>query len=1430
MFSKKVLFLALVLGLFTYSSLAQKWPNFAPLVTAETPNWAKLMYADQPNVWEVETAFKNYYREHSFEKNIHTQFYKKWRRVVEPFVQADGRLKFPPEAERIAAQKKYENQIARQAETQKLLMPAWKALGPFETYSTGNDQEKVSWQTNVYTIDVFAGNTDILYCGTEAGGLFTTTDKGENWEAASYSAPFKTVRVVKIHPDDPHHVLVGARNEIYRTMDGGNTWEVIFSSNNFQPNAMVFLPSNPRIQLVAGNGGVYRSTDNGNNWQRVGPALGAHDMVLSEGSGSRIFLLMRGAERAEMYVSDDNGDSFALKDTGWYMPSTAEANDAGGRIAVSAADSNRVYVVLIGQDKGGDNGFIGVYRSDDFGENWQLPNGPPGGPYSYPNPNHPNLATINPDGSGFHQGFYNLAIEASDSNPDELLIGHLNLWRSADGAATFEAVGGYRGVVSWIHPDQQDMIIVGDDMWLANDGGINLSHDMFASHTSKIKGINGADFWGFGSAWNEDLLVGGRYHNGNTAFRPSFPAGQSLRLGGGEAPTGYVNPGGNNEVYFSDIGSKIIPYDISGDVINFARLARYPNESYFAAHSSEMEFDPRYHNHIYIGQNNALWKSVDKGQSFTLLHAFGDDEDSPVFHFDISRANPDVIYVYQRKSFYGAVLWRSEDGGTTWEELDFPDASSQRAGTMSLDPEDENHLLVAFAHQNNDGNKIFETRDGGRSWTNLTTSTLDGHRIHAIHYQGGSDGAIYLAGDKTVFYKDNKLQDWALYNENLPFVLNGNILRPFYKEDKLRLASYGNGIWEVAFMEPSRPVAQPMVDKKSSTCTRDTFYFDDFSILNHTNARWQWTFDPQPKWVESDTIRNPRVVFGGEGFYTVTLTVSNDQGSSTRTIEEMVEVSGNDCQPEKEPGLVLDFNGTDASVQFSAINRETNTFTFSAWIKRRAAQNDWGGILFSRAGNTVAGLSVRTNGDLGYHWNNSGWAWSSGLNVPVGEWAYVGMRVSPDSVTLFLNEEQASHVTTVAPEEWDGPWHLGVDPNGGSRYFNGEIEEVAIWERAVSMDTIQLLRHLIKDADMVAAPDHYYQFNATSNQVLDRIGLSHGLVSNSVLRNTSSAPIGVGKSTMVVVTGGGKYLLDTPDYEMDLGAGTGNGKLVASRLETLPYLVPAGDLLAEGFTIFNWYGDNPLSRLDAVLFLKIDTVLNGEVGVEGLFSIQHRPANADTDSWQGLENYQNAKAGKPGALSFGPFEDMETTGQYVIQKNFTVGTEEKNTFQASYQAVKNQVMLSWFLSNPGQWAGFEIEKKLEGGDFKNIGRVKVNAGQSNYLALDTAPGSGRLVYRLKMILPGGGVQYTEEATVYVKFSPFAFKVYPNPVQHAGSVTIEQESDQYYQFFLLSAEGKMLEHFVLQGKDASIFLEQAPGIYFYKIVAGDKMYNGKLIIR
>lgn len=169
------------------------------------------------------------------------------------------------------------------------------------------------------------------------------------------------------------------------------------------------------------------------------------------------------------------GETFILKDNGWYSSTDPSRYAGGSRIAVTPADPNRIYVYLIGDAKSGDYGYIGIYRSDDGGETWTLPNGPDGGPY---NATHQNLA-IGWVGWDYHQGFYNCAIMASNDDADNILIGGLNLWKSDDGGNTFTPLGGYISSTLDMHPDMQDFRANENGYWITSDGGVNYSNDFF---------------------------------------------------------------------------------------------------------------------------------------------------------------------------------------------------------------------------------------------------------------------------------------------------------------------------------------------------------------------------------------------------------------------------------------------------------------------------------------------------------------------------------------------------------------------------------------------------------------------------------------------------------------------------------------------------------------------------------------------------------------------------------------------------------------------------------------------------------------------------------------------------------------------------------------------------------------------------------------
>lgn len=840
----------------------------------ETTDWVVEMMSETPNAWRVDQLYKAYYKRHPFSKNYYTQYYKRWRRTVQDRLDENGYV--------VTARAEYllredADYLSRFSALQRSA-GSWSHVGANQVWN-GN-VEKHNDQTNVYSIDVCQSTPWVMYAGTEPGEIYKSADGGLNWNCVSLSINMNGgVNAVAVDPTNSNVVLAGNGNVLKRSNNGGGTWTDVPGGAGIDVREILFNPNNPQIVHFVCEAGLYRSTDGGQTITRT-LQQSCWDIKYQPGTDN-LYLLRsnNSAKICEFWISPDDGTTWAISNTGWYQSSDPARSIGGGRIGVSPADPNRVYAYLIGDSKTGDIGFIGLFRSNNAGLSWTLPNGPTGGPYTTA---HPNLAYGWP-GWDYHQGYYNCAIMVSKTNADSILIGGLNMWRSNDGALTFSPVGGYQGNTFSLHPDMQDFKETSIGTWATTDGGIYFSNDFFTTHEEeRSTGIRGTDFWGFGQGWNTDIFGGGAYHNGNNVRHENYPPNQMLQLGGGEASTGYANPSSSNRMYFSDLGGRVIP-DTIGPNDNFG-FGLFPNESYGAAESSEIEFHPASFNNLFLGKDNKLWKSTDGGSSFALLKAFGTDSTAFVQHIEIPFNNPNIMYVSQRPSTGNTgLLWKSTDAGNSWNTLPLPTltAGTRNRILLSCDLANDRILYLAFPSGGNNS-KVYKSIDGGSSWTNMTTATLNGESIHGINLISGTDGGVYLFTSRTVYYRNNSMTDWALDNVGLPAFIDCNIARPFYRDEKIRVASYGKSIWESALYDRlSSVISQPMADKLSYKLWCDetqsaTFQFECHSVLNHAGASWSWSFqDGTPA---TSSLRNPSVFFTGAGSKLVVLTITDAQG------------------------------------------------------------------------------------------------------------------------------------------------------------------------------------------------------------------------------------------------------------------------------------------------------------------------------------------------------------------------------------------------------------------------------------------------------------------------------------------------------------------------------------------------------------------------
>jgi len=1277
---KNILLLALFSVLLSYAQqkhqATPKYPELfktVPLISDEDPEWVHLLYSDTPNILVIENAYNKYYKSHLFKKTTHTQNYKHFMMMLNSssYVQENGAV-YIPTLEEENIQKNVIRQKFSNQNTQRTVQTAnWSALGPLETFYPNGVGYKAS-QTNIYTLAQSKSNPNILFAGSETGVISKSTDKGLNWLTIAADQDMNARGAIAIDPTNENIVFISDnRNNLYKTTDDGSTWTV---SQNLSNSRITAITINGNVILTAGRKGLYRSTDNGTTWTNI-ISDKCWDLALKPNDANTVFVAKHNAtkNRTEIWKSTDNGLTFTPKTTGWWEPvNGVAASDSGARIGVTDADPNRIYVVLLGNedDATDDANYIGIYRSNNSGDTWSTPydgnndsqpDNEPGGPYGS---DHWCMSTFNPNSNGgYNQGFYDLGIAVSDTNPDKFLVGFLNLFKSEDGGTTYTEWGGYRCDncgSGYRHPDIQAIIANGNDVWVCSDGGVDYYNDNLDYQETRIKGLQGVNFWEIDQGWNEDVLVGGRYHNGNTAHYQSYGSGKFLSLGGGESPTGYVNQAKNKEVHFSDIGDKLLPETLTGGVSGVSNYQIYPNQGYYLSQKSEIVTDPIYWNNLYLGKEHKLWKSTDGGASFDLLKAFGTNTDDIVKGIEISRANPDVIYIIQRISGTDK-LWKSTDAGISWNQLTLPTSDNQV--TISIDEADENTLYISFNKYGNNTNKVFKTTDGGANWVNLTTAILNGERVRMIKTQAGTDGGVYIATNHHIFYKNNTLSDWQLYNSGLPYSISPLKLMPFYRDGKIRFGTFNRGVFESDFYESSQPIAQPMVATKEQYCATRAIQFEDFSILNQQGATWSWNF-PGASSISDATIRNPLVTYNTAGTYDVTLTVTNASGvSNTKTIPNMVEVLDSYCDVEANPQMALSCDSASHQYAVNSSINYTNVsdFTFTTWIKPNGIQNNYTAIfsLGSGTGNEKNVLNFReSNNTLGIHLNGGYWSRDSNLIIPENEWSFVAITITPTQVKLFVNEQAVTWNINSNPFNID-KIVLGSYYGWGGRNFNGELEESCFWKRALTDTEIKLARHLIKqnisDPDLIA----YYQYNHKINGSVyeKKNGYDLALQGNPTMV-TSTAPVGIGVSQLLTVNTTGITDFNTANTTIDFNTNTPNGKIVVSEIANNPNNLPSNSFpIEEKYWIINNYGSN--TTFDALNNITFKNIGNISSVMTSDIKLYKRNSNADVQTdWNEVSTAtssdnttQTASFGGNNITSFSQFYIGSATALEVT--NFT---------------------------------------------------------------------------------------------------------------------------------------------------------------------------------
>lgn len=863
----------------------------------QLPYWVQLMYTKNANQGEVIKAHDLYFATHAHIKNEHTQYYKRWIRSIGREIDFD------------VTSKQNQSYIANSLtyKSQKGPTSAWQCIGPWDFDFDAASRSYAPGAAHVYTIERSVSSPNVMYAGTATAGLWKSIDAGQNWNLVTQDLLINRIFAIEIDYTDENIVYFEAGGSLYKTTDGGLNWTIIgdatFQSYNHDAKDIVMSPVNNMEIYFTSDYGFFRSIDGGANWTEI-MAGDFQEIELNPADPTMLYTIKVINSSTEFYRSTDSGQSFTIQTTGWPSPGAGEHQERV-EIAVSPADPTVIYANATGSANGG-SGTYGIYKSTDNGSSWafQCCGSQPAGPPSASNQNLMGWDKNGLDDGG--QYYYDVAFAVDPVDINKLHLGGVNHWISLDGGVTWNCPAKWSEPAEpgYVHADIHDIRFFGTELWVACDGGIFKSTDGGTNFSRSMYGIEGTDFWGFGASPQSDVMLGGAYHNGTLLKDNNTYINDWICTGGGDGVRGYVNFG-NDRIAYDDWEGRMLSGNRTVNIQGF-QFDSLPNASYIIGNSSNMEWDPRNYNHIYFGRGNNLLKTEDNGRSYQIVDTFSDD----VMRVEQARSNLDVFYVTTYQDWWGdKKIWKSVDGGATFNEITPPTSLLVNEFWVPYDiavsGTDENEIWAVRTSQyssypNLNGQSVYKSTDGGATWVNYTTSTLDGEWITNIIHQEGTNGGVYIGTRRAVYYRNNSMSDWALFNNNLPLSTNSTRLVPKYKDKKLRNAT-NRSVYEVEMYETSVPIAQIAADRFEVNCSQEFVQYVDHSVLSSDNATWSWSFPGGTP--SSSTSQNPMVQYTSPGTYDVTLTVTDDYGTSTQTYTAFIEYTESSVIPD----LVEDF-------------------------------------------------------------------------------------------------------------------------------------------------------------------------------------------------------------------------------------------------------------------------------------------------------------------------------------------------------------------------------------------------------------------------------------------------------------------------------------------------------------------------------------------
>ena len=698
----------------------------------------------------------------------------------------------------------------------------WRMIGPFRGGRT-------------VAISGVPGKPNVFYMAPNNGGVWKTTDYGLTWNPIFDDQPTGSVGALAIAPPNPDVIYVGSGeglrrpdlsvgDGIYKSADGGHTWQHLGLRDAQQIGAILVDPHDPNRVFVAAVGhpygpnserGVFRSTDGGTNWQKIlykNEDIGAIDVAFDPTNAQTIYAVMwasrrppwttggsYGAPGSGLFKSSDGGTTWQELTKG--LPSGADLGRIG--LAIAPSDPKRMYA-LVQSEKAG-----GVYKSDDAGESWQR---------------------VNSESRVYGRGDDFAGVRVHPKDRDTIFIANTSTYKSTDAGQNFIAIKGAPGGddyhTVWINPEDPQIIALASDqgVTISVNGGATWS-SWYNQPTAQFYHVitdNQFPYWVYGGQ-QESGSVGtaSRTDFGEITFRDWYPVGVE--------EYGYVAPDplDPNMIY----GGKATRFNrMTGQTQDVSPVVLRTGKYRFNR-TAPIIFSYVDPHTLYLG-SNVLFATKDGGNSWQIISPdlTRDDPGVPSTLGVFVDADPakgkhrGVIYSIAPSPQDGDLIWAgtddglihvTHDGGKNWQNVTPPGLTPwSKIAQLDASHFDTQTVYAAVNRFRLDDLRphIYRTHDGGKTWQHTVTGIGENEPVNAVREDPERKGLLYAATEKTVYVSFDDGEHWQTLRLNLPVTSIRDLV---VHGDDLVVGTHGRSFWILDNVTPLRQLTQQVANSQS---------------------------------------------------------------------------------------------------------------------------------------------------------------------------------------------------------------------------------------------------------------------------------------------------------------------------------------------------------------------------------------------------------------------------------------------------------------------------------------------------------------------------------------------------------------------------------------------------------------------------------------